>query len=818
MLSTRHPYLLIPTLLCLLVTVACTLGAGQTPGTTTPASATPDNPPTIQLTIQPSSQPTNSPTSTPTPSPSPTPPPAARLAQATQALHNGDYQSALAEYQAVASDSGSAEQVEAAWFGLGEAALRQGDLVAAENALTRFIEAHPNSSRLADAWFLLAETRYASGNFTGAVDAYREYLELRGEVIESYVQERIGEAYDQAGDTAAAIEAYRRAIVAAPDTSIAAAQREKLALIYRLSGDFESAIEQYQAILEFAQIDSYRAHVMLSLGQTLLDSGDDSGYDFFRALIDTYPRTGEAYDALVLLVNAGATVDAFQRGLVDYYAGQYEAAIAALSDFIDSTADHADAHFYLAMSYRAADNTPAALRQFDTLIEDHPDSQFWGQAWIEKAIAQSLGGELDAAIETLTRFAEDYPSAALAPNALLRAGLLLERAGEYGRAAEMYGDVQATFPSDPAAPDALFAAGVNAYRDDDTRLALSAWQSLSNTHASADPYPAALLWQGKLALNTDDRAKAQALLDTAAQARPFSYYSIRAAELRDNLPILQSLPFNLQFDAEAERAEAEAWLTGWIGQETESEISLEIPQSVLDDGRYQRGAELWRLGRLDQAKSEFEGLRAAVKDDPIALYALSLYWRDIGLYRSSLMAAARLIAISPAGTAPAAPAFIARLAYPTYYADLVVPEADARGLDPLLVFSIIRQESLFEGIATSSAFANGLMQIIPSTGEEIATALNWPNYRTAELYKPYVSVVFGAYYLARQRDYLEGDLYAALAAYNGGPGNAVRWHEIAHGDPDLFLETITLNETRTYLLRIREHLAMYQLLYGSGNR
>ncbi len=67
------------------------------------------------------------------------------------------------------------------------------------------------------------------------------------------------------------------------------------------------------------------------------------------------------------------------------------------------------------------------------------------------------------------------------------------------------------------------------------------------------------------------------------------------------------------------------------------------------------------------------------------------------------LAAARVIALSPARTADRAPRFIARLAYPTYYADLIVPEAEAYDLDPLLMFALVRQESLFEGIATSSA-------------------------------------------------------------------------------------------------------------------
>ncbi len=730
-------------------------------------------------------------------------------------MRNGDYASAIAEYQPVLSATGSADELEEAQFGLGEAALRQGDLVTSENALTRFIAAYPDSPRLAGAWFLLAEARYAAGNFTGAVDAYREYLARRGDVIESYVQERIGDAYNQAGDSAAAIEAYQRAILTAPSTSIAAGQREKLALVYRLGGDFDPAVEQYRAILSFARIDSYRAHVLLLLGQTLIDAerGDDSGYAVFLDLVNTYPRADEAHAALVSLIDAGVDVNSFQRGLVDYYAGQYDAAVVALDAAIAATADHASAHHYAGLSHRAAGNSSAAIRQFDALIADHSDSEFWGQAWIEKAVAQSLGSNLDAAVGTLTQFAEEYPGAALTPNALLRAGLLLERAGEYGRAAETYRAMQAAYPFAEAAPDALFAAGVNAYRAGDDAAAIGAWRVLSDTYPTANFYPAALLWQGKLTLNTGNRRQAQALLDRGARARPFEYYGLRAAELRDNLPTLQILPFDFDDDEKAERVEAEAWLADWTGGAGASGIGA-LPQSVLEDGRFQRGAELWRLGWVAQAKDEFESLRASANDDPIALYALSLYWRNIGLYRSSLIAAARLIALSPAKTARDAPAFIARLSYPVYYADLVVPEAEAREIDPLLMFALIRQESMFESVATSSAFANGLMQIIPATGREIATALGWPNYDTGELYKPYVNVVFGAYYLARQRDFLDGDLYAALAAYNGGPGNAAHWRDLAQGDPDLFLETITLNETRTYLLRVREHLAMYQLLYG----
>ena len=123
---------------------------------------------------------------------------------------------------------------------------------------------------------------------------------------------------------------------------------------------------------------------------------------------------------------------------------------------------------------------------------------------------------------------------------------------------------------------------------------------------------------------------------------------------------------------------------------------------------------------------KFEGLRAALTQDALAQYRLALYFRDIGLYRSSIGAADTLMRLSPAKTPSALPAFIAKLLHPTYYADLVLRHAQEYGLDPLLVFSLIRQESLFEPFAVSSAAANGLMQVIPSTGREINSDLSWP--------------------------------------------------------------------------------------------
>jgi soluble lytic murein transglycosylase len=110
------------------------------------------------------------------------------------------------------------------------------------------------------------------------------------------------------------------------------------------------------------------------------------------------------------------------------------------------------------------------------------------------------------------------------------------------------------------------------------------------------------------------------------------------------------------------------------------------------------------------------------------------------------------------------------------------------------------------------------MQIMPSTGEQLAQDLEWPeNYTTDDLYRPYLSLLFGANYLKKQRNLFEGDLFAMLAAYNGGPGNTIAWKDLTPiDDPDLLLEVIRIQETRNYIRLINEIFYIYRWLYGGS--
>ena len=210
-------------------------------------------------------------------------------------------------------------------------------------------------------------------------------------------------------------------------------------------------------------------------------------------------------------------------------------------------------------------------------------------------------------------------------------------------------------------------------------------------------------------------------------------------------------------------------------------------------------------------------MRAEASNDPLTSYRLAVYLSDLGMYRQAILAARQVLdlaGLDDAGTLTA-PVLFNHIRFGAYFSDLVAPEAQAYGFDPLFVWSTMRQESLFDASIKSIAGAYGLMQVMPATGEEIVARLGWPaDYTQADLLRPDVNLTLGLNYLARQREYLGGDLYAALAAYNGGPVNAAIWQALAKGDPDLFVEVIRFDETRNYLKGIYEVFTIYSRLYA----
>ncbi len=769
--------------------------------------------PTPTITPSPTLTPTPTPTATPTPTPTPTPMPGEVLAEAEHAYRIGDWDTAEALYgRLLPLSSITQEEAQKAMLGLGQTRLARGEYTEAIALLQDLVTSAP---QFAEAHLYLADALIAAGEpLTAALhyDAVAQAYPL----LTHPAREWQGDALYAAGKYEEARDAYILALEAADTNSKKAFLGEKLGLTYAALADYAAAMDAYDGILNVAQIASYRARIMAQAADTVLLFGDDTeAYRRMQVLIATYPTQPSAHPALVQLVNAGQPVDEMLRGLVNYHAKAYDPAIQAFTRVINASASHGgEPRYYIGLSHLGAGNYAQALTAFETLIRNYAGDDYWGSGWIGKAQALAALGRTDEAVKAYRTLPEELPDHPRAAEALRSAADLLERAGRFTEAAALYVEMAETYPDDENAPAARLRAGLLHYRDGDPATAQIAWNDLVAWYPYSKQAQGARFWLGKTYLQAGNVVSSTETLSEAAAIGPWDFYGLRAADLlKAREPFVVTDAPIAACDTPEDRAAAETWLAGWLGLESSAAIAT-LPPELLDNVYLRRGTLLLRLGHFDKGRTDLETLRETTVSDALTQYRLALYFSDIGLYRSSIIAASTVWRLSGAPPIQDTPRFIGCLIYPTYYSDLVEQEAVARNLSPLFVYALLRQESLFEGYATSYAAAHGLMQVIPPTGEQIAQVLNWPpGYKTSDLYRPMVSVRFGVWYLATQRDYIDGNLFAGMAAYNGGPGNSARWWDAANADQDLFVELIGFAETRTYVERIREHYARYAWLY-----
>ncbi|KAA0272109.1 MAG: hypothetical protein EDM79_12480, partial [Chloroflexi bacterium] len=713
---------------------------------------------TVTPSITTSPQPSFTPTITPTPLPT------ARVSEGDKALFNGDYDLALIHYQIALNDSPDLLVRASAQWGVVRIYYAQGRYNETLAALQVLITEYANSPQSAQAYFLQGFVFYKLENYAAAADSWQTYLILRPGVLDAYVQELRGDALFNAKNYAEALPSYTTAIQA-PSLGDDIHLDLKVASTQVQLGNYETALTLYDGIIGRAASDYVKAQALYEAGLANQAQGQFAeANERFRFAVEHYPLSYFSYLSLVALLDAGGTVDELDRGLVDYFAGQYAVAIAAFDRYLETNPPENDgtAYYYRALSKSSLGFYDEALVDYNTFIANFSAHSRWSDAWGEKAfILWAQKGDYTGAAQTLLEFVSLAPNNSLAADYLMSAARIYERDGQYDKAIETWSRVTLEYPGSQQSAYASFLMGIIDYRRGNHQTALDTFKRSLALSVSSEDKSRALLWIGKSYRILGDANGAGDAWREGQNLDPGGYYSERARDLLAEIAPFTSGSFiNTSVDLPRERADADAWmrLTFNLG----SDVDLNGLGALSADSRLIRGKEYWDLG-----------LTMAGLDE----------------HTESMMA----------------PAYFSHIRYGLYYSDLVIPNAQQNGFDPLLIFSVIRQESLFEGFVRSTAGAHGLMQIIAPTGAQIASELGKPiNYTEEDLYRPYVSVLFGTHYLGKNRTLLNGDLYAALAAYNGGPGNAVAWKELAGDDPDLFLESVRFEETRNYIRNIYE--------------
>lgn len=321
--------------------------------------------------------------------------------------------------------------------------------------------------------------------------------------------------------------------------------------------------------------------------------------------------------------------------------------------------------------------------------------------------------------------------------------------------------------------------------DDAIKLGGKHIELFENTLAS----PAVNFWMGKIYEHSKNTKKAQNFYSAVVKKFPDSYYAFRSDG--------RLMAIKGQVDP--------GWKTDIANQLPSEDIQVNIPYSYSEISRKHsvQAAEMLLLSDLETAL-------LFIENEP---FLESWIKFKNGIVTNSIVTARN--AMQTLIKRPGAIDSRWKLIYPLYYQSQINVNATKNKLDPLIVISLMKEESHFNPYATSSSNAQGLMQVLPCTASDISRWKGLGSNCSIKLFDPDENIKVGTAYLGYTRDIFDGDMMYAVAAYNAGPAAVQTWiKRTSYPDRDRFVENIAYKQTRDYVKKVFGSYWNYKRLYG----
>lgn len=411
-----------------------------------------------------------------------------------------------------------------------------------------------------------------------------------------------------------------------------------------------------------------------------------------------------------------------------------------------------------------------------------------------------------ASVDTyLDTLAKKYPKSQYRLDLLLTAANLGLFENDQARYMKLFSDCAASFPTDPGAEWCHWRLAFEHYRRGESGVVDEFKLFLTRFPASSDAN-AALYFIARSAESRDEFTEARAYYDAIIDHYPNSYYGLQArkrlkeSRVRRAEPALRDLEF-LRTVAWPARPQAPSFVADRAAE------------------KRLRRSRLLHLALLDDW-AELE-LRFASANDGGSPYIYAYELAKIAAERDAPDQAIRYVKQFAPGYLSLgfddAPMSFWHLAFPLPYRTALTTYSRQNGLDPYLVAALIRQESEFNVRAISPAKAYGLMQVLPSTGRQLARQLRIRHFSANDLLTPNRNLQLGTRYFCWLMKSLGDQEEQVLAAFNAGKSRVDRWntwgpfHEQAE-----FIETIPFQETRNYVEMVLRNADIYRQLYSSA--
>lgn len=289
---------------------------------------------------------------------------------------------------------------------------------------------------------------------------------------------------------------------------------------------------------------------------------------------------------------------------------------------------------------------------------------------------------------------------------------------------------------------------------------------------------------GETLLGGSNRKEAEGYYRSIIEQSPLSYYSIVSAERLD---------VDLRTKLSAEPLVIDP------------EVQVLAPA---DSAALERALVLQKLGKTEELGIELDGFsKPKAYSNDVILYLMKIATEG----RQHLVAFRLANELIQRRFSRMASREMLDLLFPDAFEAEIAAEATTAGQDPILIASLIKQESGFRDSALSSSGAMGLMQLMPFTAIDVRKEL-----KLHELRDPKTNIALGVKYFQGLMSMYNGNPVFSLAAYNAGPHRVMKWRKeagIRWGMLD-WIEAIPFKETREYVTSILRNRYWYQVKKG----
>jgi len=637
------------------------------------------------------------------------------------------------------------------------------------------------------------------------------------------------EKYDQAE------EYYLKLIQSYPDSIWLETASIEHADTFYIKENYITAENEYSNFISNFPNSSYIPYCLFQLGVCQEKTGKkDAAFENYKQIWLNYPLSeysGMAWENLNRLAEELSiepfipTADQlYNRGEIFFNAYHYQSALDEFNrilkqDYINNLSPglHSKTLFKTGMCYFRLRDYSQARYYMATSYEKDPGGSVADDSLYYTGMALASLNNNDEAISYYNKLLELFPSSNYSDDALYRAGRIYSLRSDFSNAAAFFKRVAAEYPSGDKRPDALWELGLIQYRSGDYSSAKSTFSSYASSYRGTSLEEKGLFWQAKCFQKLGDNTAAAGLYKKIIDLCSYSYYTFTAAEKLEQMGT--SYPVKrVDSNLNPENPEISEIIPDiyYILEEDSSTGTTgnSVTGEPVEIRHLNKSIELIRLEFFNSAALEIEASGSEIEENPVRTLEIATLYLKSNSYSNSINIIGKNLKKLKSGLDEPYTDYIYYLCYPYAYKEIVHEYSSQYNLDPLFTLAVIRQESNFMTDAVSYAGAQGLMQIMPSTGEGIAAQTGISDFSVNALLDPEINIKMGTFYLRQQLDNFNQNKFYCLGAYNGGPGRMSGWVS-ARGnmDTDEFIESISYEQSREYIKKVMGNYYFYQMLY-----